>query len=302
MAQAKLIPLFKATTGLNNALDPVRLSYDLKTGVTELAQLVNMNVDNSGRPFSRLGRSTAKRAEASRCAFSTGETCLFVAGTELYRLLPDYSRAIIRTGLTLGARMRYYQIAGRIYYTNGYEKGYVSKGVDFAWQKGTFTAPGNPKNIYSNPPTGHLVSWFAGRALMAKDDVVFASLPSFYGVFDLHSDMKLFPNRVTMLQPTPAGLWVGTTTQVLFYRGAEWRKTKREEKAPFGVIEGSAVWCPAEKMGGPKSVIFTTPQGICSGSEDGTFTNHTYNKLIFPAGRYASAAIVDSRYLVLIEA
>ena len=302
MAQAKFIPLFKSTTGLNNALDPVRISYDLKTGVTELAQAVNVNIDNSGRPSRRLGR-TIKRAEASQCGFSDGETCLFVAGTTLYQMFPDYCRVALRTDLTAGARMRYYPIAGRIYYLNGYERGYVFKGKDYTWEKGTFTAPGNPNTIYSNPPSGHLVSWFASRALIAKDNAVFASISSFYGVFDLHGDMKLFPNRITMLRPTPNGLWVGTTSQVMFYQGTEWKKLKRVLKFGSGVIEGSDVVCPKDRIGATSDeIIFTTPQGICTGSEDGTFTNQTVNKLIFPSGRYASAAVVGDRYIVTIQA
>ena len=301
MAQAKFIPIYKSTTGLNNALDPVRLEFDPKTGVTELSQAINVDIDNSGRVSRRLGR-TLKNASAARCGFVHGEICLFVSGTTLYLMSATYTATSIRTGLTAGARMRYYPIAGRIYYVNGYEKGYVANNASYVWEKGGYTQPGDPRQTFSNPPNGHIVSWFAARALIARDNAVFASVPSFYGVFDLHNGFKLMPNHVTMLRPTPQGLWIGTSQQVMFYRGTKWEELRREPKAEYGVIEGSDVVCPGAKLGVVGNpVLFTTPQGICSGSDDGTFTNLTLKKLVFPSGRYASATMAGDRYIVLIE-
>jgi len=300
MAKAKFRTIMSATTGLNNFVDPVRLAFDFKTGVTELAQAVNIDIDNSGRPSRRRGR-VRKRSDVARNGFAHGEVCLFVAGNTLYQMHADYTTTALRTDLTTGLRMRYYPIAGRTYYINGTEKGYIFKKVNYSWDKGSYTVPADTYRIFSNPPNGHILSWFAGRALIARDNVVFASEPSFYGVFDLHNGFKLFPKNITMLQPTTVGLWVGTTDQVLFYRGTKWGELRRELKAEYGVLEGSDAWCPAEKLNGNKAVLFTTPQGICSGGDDGAFENLTYEKITFPAGRYASAAVVGNRYLVLIE-
>jgi hypothetical protein len=301
MAQAKFVPLLTTTTGLNNALDPVRIEYDLKTGVTELSQAINVDIDNSGRVNRRLGR-TIKNVLPARCGFASGEVCLFVSGATLRIMRPDYATAVLRTDLTVGARMRYRLIAGRIYYTNGVQKGYVFKEQNYTWGKGDFISPGNPNTVFSNPPTGHIVSWFAGRALIARENAIFASEPSFYGVFDLHGGARLVPDHITMLQPTAQGLWVGTTTQVMFYRGTKWEELRREPKASYGVLEGSDAECPGEKLGAPdKAILFTTARGICVGSESGEFVNLTDKKLIFPAGRYASGTIAGDRYLVLIE-
>jgi hypothetical protein len=301
MAQAKFQPIITSTTGLNNTVEPVRLAFDYKTGETELAQAVNVNIDNSGMPSRRLGR-TRQIAMSGRCGFSSGETCLFVSDNTLYQMHEDYSLATIRSDLTLGARMRYRKIANRVYYTNGFEKGYVYREVDRVWSKGDYSPPGDTRRTFSDPPNGHLVSWFGGRALIAKGNAIFASEPSFYGVFDLHNNFRLVPEHVTMLQPTSQGLWVGTSAQVLFYRGSQWEKLRREPKAEYGVLEGSDVECPPEKIEADgRSVLFTTPQGICAGGEDGSFANLTHNKLKFPSGRYASASIVGDRYLVLIE-
>ena len=161
MAKAKFATVFSGTTGLNNALDPVRLAFDPKTGITELSQAINVNVDNSGRLSRRLGR-TLKRAEASRNGFAHGEVCLFVAGTSLYQMYPDYSRVALRTTLTDGLRMRYAAVADRVYYTNGLEKGYVKDGADFIWSKGDYALSFDSNRLLSDPPNGHLLGWFGG--------------------------------------------------------------------------------------------------------------------------------------------
>ena len=301
MAKAKFIPILTTTTGLNNINDPTRLAYNLKTGETELSQAVNIDIDRTGRPTRRLGR-VKKSSVVAEHGFAYKETCLFVSGNILYRMKPDYSLVTLRSDLTANARMRYFPIADRIYYINGFEKGYIQNGQNRTWEKGSYSAPGDTRRTFSDPPIGHLIGWFASRMLVAKSNVIFASEPSFYGVFDLFNNFRLIPNTVTMMQPTSQGLWVGTEDQVLFYRGQKWEESRREVKAEYGVLEGSAVWCPGEKRGtGGKFLIFTSPQGICTGEEDGSFTNLTYNKLTFSSGKYASAAMAGDRYLVLIE-
>lgn len=301
MANAKFIPIITTTTGLNNYVDPVRLKVDLRTGETELSQAVNVDIDNTGRISRRRGR-IKKWSGSAKYGYSYGETCLFVSDTTLYRLHPDYSIEALRTGLTENARMHYCAVANRIYYINENEKGYISEGQDNAWTKGDYTYPGDPRRSFSDPPNGHLVGWFAGRMLVARDNAVFASLPSFYGVFDLPNDFKLFPERITMLQPTLQGIWVGTEDRILFYRGDRWDRLRREPKASYRVLEGSVVECPGENLGiQERAFVFTTDKGICIGSESGILTNLTRNKLNFPSGRYANAAIAGDRYIVLIE-
>lgn len=301
MAKARFVNIMSVCEGLNNTVDPARIMYDLRKGTTELSQAVNVDIDRTGRPTRRLGRAQ-KSATAAARGFAYGEVCLFVSGKILYRMKPDYSFVSLRSDLTENARMRYFPVANRIYYTNEYEKGYIQSGQNRAWEKGNYTVPGDTRRTFSDPPNCHLIGWYSGRLLVAVNNAIYASEPSFYGVFDLFNNVRLVANKVTMLQPTPQGLWIGTSTQVLFYRGQKWRELRLEIKAEYGVFEGSDAWCPGEKRGTTgRSVIFTTPQGICAGGEDGSFINLTYNKLTFPSGRYASAAVAGDRYIVLIE-
>lgn len=301
MAKIRFSPIFTSSTGLNNVIDPTRLSYDLKTGLTELSQAVNVDIDRTGRITRRLGQ-IQKSGTAAAHAFAYGEVCLFVGGTSLYKMRQDYSTTVLKSNLTENARMRYFPVADRIYYTNSFEKGYIQGGKDHTWSKGNYAAPEGSRRTYSDPPTCHIIGWHARRLVVAKDNALFASEVSFYGVFDLFNNFRLVPDRVTMIQPTTQGLWVGTENQIRFYRGQKWEESRLEIKADYGVLEGSDVWCPGEIRNiESRSLLFTTPKGICAGGEDGSLKNLTYNKLTFPSGRYASATMSGDRYLLFIE-
>ncbi len=300
MAKAKFRQLFASAIGLCNTKDPARQAFDPKTGASQLPQAVNVDIDATGRP-SRCRGFTSKRAEASASGWSDGETCLFVAAGGLYRLYPDYSRVLIRSGLTPGAQMSYAAVGDRVYYTNGYEKGYVVGATDNSWVAGTSGAP--TSNVtFSDPPAGHLVALAFGRMLIALDNVIVASEPSFYGRFNL-AKYRMEKDRITMLWPVVGGLFVGTESAVAFYRGDKWGEVRRELKIASGALEGSAAHCQPElldlEMDTP-AVIFSTSKGICLGGAGGMFRNLTENDLVLPNARRASGAIVKDRYVVNI--
>ena len=300
MASARPKQLFSGALGLCNTKDSVRQAFDPKTGLSQLPQAVNVDIDATGRP-SRCSGFTSKRAEASMSGWSDGENCLFIAGASLYKLHPDYSRTLIRSGLTVGAQMSYVAVGDRVYYSNGYENGYVIDTANNAWVAGTSGAP--TSNVtFSDPPAGHLITLAFGRMLVALDNVIVASEPSFYGRFNL-AKYRMEKDRITMLWPVLGGLFVGTESSVSFYRGEKWEEVRREVKISSGALEGSAAHCQPElldmELDSP-AVIFSTSKGICLGGAGGMFRNLTENDLLLPNARRASGAIVKDRYVVNI--
>lgn len=300
MTKAKFIPLLTKATGLCNTKDPVRLTYDLKTGESQLAQAVNVNVERDGR-ISRVTGYTLKRAEASHSAWSDNDTCLFVSGTYLYALSADYSRTLVRTGLTPGAWMSYVKVGTRVYYTNGHELGRVEGLQDATWGASTVTRPDDNKT-YSDPPVGHLVANAFGRMLIAKDNFIFASEPALYGNFNL-AKFRAEPFRITSMWAVPGGLFVGTEKSLVFYRGEAWEKLQREVKALHGVLVGSGAWAQPEalKLSGGRVVVFSTTAGICVGAAAGEVRNLTEDILVLPVSARAAAAVIDHRYVVHIS-
>jgi len=300
MAKPKFTRILSTTSGLNNAVDPAMLSFDFRTGETELAQAVDVDIDSSGRPSRRLGR-TPINSDNAKYGFSYGDVCLYVSGSTLYQLTPGGSKIAIRSDLTTDRQMVYAPVAGRIYYMNGLERGFVFEGKNYTWSKGDYEAPGDDRRTLSDPPSGNLLGWFAARMLVAKENVIFASEPSLYGVFDLHGGVRLLPNKITMMHSTSQGLWVGTTHQILFLRGQQWDQSRREIKASFGVIEGTDAKIPGDFSELTDAAIFTTNQGICIGTDSGELKVVTKNKLIIPSGNRGSAAVLGNRYIVMIH-
>lgn len=120
---------FKEFDGLRNTTAPERL------GPADLQVAENVDIDDSKRITRRKGR-TLRLSGSTHSLWSDGMICLAVQGDTLYRINADgagYSKTALRTGLTLGARMSYWSVAGVVYYANGFQKGVVQAGANRSW-------------------------------------------------------------------------------------------------------------------------------------------------------------------------
>ena len=121
---------FKEFDGLRNTTAPERLSP------ADLQVAVNVDIDDSKRITRRTGR-TSRLAGGMHSLWSDGAICLAVQGTTLCRINAEgastYSKSVLRTGLTAGARMSFWSVAGVVYYANGFEKGVIQGGRHRSW-------------------------------------------------------------------------------------------------------------------------------------------------------------------------
>ena len=79
--------------GLNLAADP----YEV--GLTGLVTGVNIDLSKNRKPSRRAGRTLAYSGVVI-AAWGDGKDCIFVEGTQLKRLLPNYTAETLRSGLT----------------------------------------------------------------------------------------------------------------------------------------------------------------------------------------------------------
>lgn len=102
--------------GINNKEPAYRLRDD------ELTVAINADIDNTGKLSRRDG---ANRIYTGDChsLFADGDICLFRSGSGLYRLFPDYSAKLLKTGLT--GRTVYHAMPGRIYFSDGSFSGFT---------------------------------------------------------------------------------------------------------------------------------------------------------------------------------
>lgn len=292
--------LLRASTGLNNVVDPARLGVD-ENGTTPLAVAYNVDHDPSGRVTRRRG-FLQKRADVSHSGFCDGGDCLYVSGSGLYRLNADYSREVLRSDLT-EAPMSYVQVAGRIYYANGFQRGLIPQGgSNQAWEAADYQGAESRK-LYHDPPTGHLLSFFDSCLLIAKGNVIYRSERFQYGWFRRYGFVE--GERITMMQPVQGGLFVATAHKTFFYEGQSIEAMQRKEVAPYGAIEGTVAKCSSSLLGlenfGPEVFVWASPQGLCVGANGGFFKNLTETKLKYPPANRGTGIVKDHSYLVLLE-
>jgi len=121
---------FKEFDGLRNTTAPERLA------LSELQVAENIDIDDAKRITRRAG-VTQRLTGATHSLWADGNLCLAVQGADLYRVNATgngaYSKTILRSGLTAGARLSCWAVAGVAYYANGFENGVIQGGVHRSW-------------------------------------------------------------------------------------------------------------------------------------------------------------------------
>lgn len=299
---AKLVPIFKGTSGINNKTDPVRLAYNPETGIQDLAAGVNVDIDRTGRISRRKGCKLVLQKSA-HSLFPCRNYCLFVSSDALCVLEPDYSWAAIRN-ITIGARMSYVQVGNSIYYANGYEKGIVKDKLSYSWFAASYVGPTTTK-VFSSPPIGHLLELFNGVMLVAEDDILWYSEPFAYSWFDLTRNYIQFSDRLTMVKVVQEGIFVSTENETRFYKGTNVKELQEVKLTNYPAIEGTAATVDIAEIGdGSRSglgVMWASTKGICFGGPDGSFKNFTQDRLDYPAARYGAGLSKGGKYICLLK-
>jgi len=301
---SKRITIFKKALGLNNAVDPTRIKHSFDSGETELATAFNVDIDVAGRVSMRRGLTATARTEASHSLFCDGGECLFISSTALYRLNADYSRTGVRSAMTSGARLRCTQVANKIYYTNGYQIGYVQDGTSYVWEASDYVGPTTHRR-FSDPPVGSIVEFLSSRIYMAKDDVLWYSEPFAYGWFDLTRNFAQMGSRIRMVRSVKTGLYVGTDKEVIFVGGTDPSQFTYDVVSKSPAVEYTDVKIAGAKFADGSQAgqlaMWTAQDGIYVGMPDGNVMNVTRDKLIYPSSQLGCAVFKDNKYLTLIQ-
>jgi hypothetical protein len=308
----KNVNFLKGSLGLNNVADSVRIGHNEDTGIVDLAEAYNIDIDNSGRISRCEGFTATSRTENIHSLWAEKEYCLYMSGDSLYRLKSDYSRVGLRSYMTPGAVVDYAYVDGIVYYVNGFEHGYVNGDVTYAWQKGEYIGPTTFKQ-YSNPPYGHLICYYNGRMFVAQDNVLWYSEPYAFGAFDLARNYFQFSTRIKMVKAVEDGLFISDSQRVYFYRFDEPTDFKQTVMYDYPVIEGSAALGDAVSLQLPSTVISefskvdgpvlvcATEKGICIGASSGIFKSLTLDKVTYPTANRAAAVIDGTAYTCLLQ-
>ena len=156
-------------------------------------------------------------------------------------------------------------------------------------------------------PGGQIVRTWRGRTLLARGNVVLFSEPMRYGLFSPREGFVQFAHRITMMEPVEGGIFVGTTTGVVFLQGSkpsEFNVKATSGQPPF---EGSGITAPASAFGGDigssdtRVAAWLAPNGFVIGTASGQLVETQNTRIAIPDnGATQARTFVHERRLTSI--
>ena len=302
------LTIFTGTPGLNNRVDPVRLKIDRETGIAELAQAINITIDDTGRPSRRLGASLLA-AGGFHSMFCDGGDCFVVQDhaleSAIYQLSTAHTLAGVRSGLTKGLRFGWCQVGTDTYYSNTQQNGIITAGVSRAWAAQAHVGAPTTRQ-FSAPPLGSHLAHFAGRMWIASGSVLYYSEPFAYGKYDLARCFIWFGTDITLVKPVKDGLFVSDSNRTFFLAGTNPKEFDQRTvldtpahaySAAFGYIDGADLGLP----GAGPCAVWSCDEGLCVGTQSGELRVITKDRLIYPTGSRGATVFYNHTAINTIE-
>lgn len=98
-------------------------------------------------------------------------------------------------------------------------------------------------------PPGHIVRYFNGRLYVAWRDAVLFTEPLRYSLYRPAANLYMYPSRVTLLEPTTGGIYVGHSKGVEFLQGDDPFDVRRSTVSRHPPIRNAVTRVPGELMG-----------------------------------------------------
>ena len=280
------LKLFSSVSGLNTKVDPVRLPYN--GNVSDLAEAVNVSIDNTGRATRRSGWSKAVAGEFHSLWSDNGDCFVIKEGTSdasIMQVAVDLSLAGVRSGLTMDRRMSWVDVNGLTFYTNGRENGYIEEGVSKPWPTGTYSGPDTSRSFIEAPVGSHLT--FRGSRLhIAHDNTLWTSEPHSPGMYDPARGFWQFPTRIRMIKAVAAGIFVSDEKRTYYLQGNSPIDFVQTRVAPYPAHEWSVAHelVELDDLGfeGGEGAVWSSSEGLCVGLPSGQVINLTKKKLDYP--------------------
>ena len=288
-------------SGMNNVEKSFRMpvTRDAHYNVlSDVSIIENLDIDNSMALSSRAGSDLKLAGTTFHSLWSDEDIlCLFVDGTALYRLTPQYTAVSI--GEVGSARMSYAPWNDKVYMTNESYIGY--------YKNDSLTAVADPGVTYKLPlPAGKFIAYYRGRLYVAKGNVLYIS-DALSDHYDVRNGFKTFANNITMLIAVDKGLYIADG-KTWFLPGAEPDEFQKDKVSDADAIPYTAVSIDGEKLGGGVDgnfAIWTATDGICLGDNGGKVKNLTQSRFAMSSHGIGGAVVRTvngkSHYIVTLE-
>lgn len=160
---------------------------------------------------------------------------------------------------------------------------------------------------YVSPaPAGSIVEVYNGCAYVVSGNAVYHSDPYALESFRIRENFLMFPGQVTLFASVNGGIYVATWDRTWFLQGGHPKGDMKSQVVfDYGAIPGTAVKTvrgvlkslAEEEEGAPSStaVMWSSPHGVCFGTEDGHAINMTERDYAFPSAQRGATMIRQAR-------
>lgn len=158
----------------------------------------------------------------------------------------------------------------------------TTAGTTASFSSGNETLVTPCKSDFCYPaPAGVLTAFWRGRTLIALGNLLIASRPQQWELFDLRKEFKQLPGDLTLVQPVDGGIWVGTDTELAFLSGTTFDDLVYHKRAEGRVVLGSGVAVDAKRFKGEavgQAMVCIADGYVCAGMPDGGFAPLTMDR------------------------
>jgi len=298
-----LLYTFKRFSGINNVDELHRLpSKQDQVGYTysDMAVMQNIDISNQFALSTRQGSDLKLAGTDMHSLWSDGSVGLFVDYDSLYRLLDDYTSALLLSGLNIAARMSYASVADRVYLTNGYIIRYYKDSQIYSIPV--------PTAGYKLPlPAGQYILYYKGRLYVASGKILYIA-DALCDHYDIRTGYRVFKNDITILAATDSGIYVADGS-TWYMQGEAPEDFKIVKVLDVDAVPNTAITVKGDyfddEVADGNVVIWTSTEGICMGNNSGKVRFLSQDRYVLNGNRSGSAALRkmdgQNHYIVTLE-
>lgn len=154
-------------------------------------------------------------------------------------------------------------------------------------------------------PTGAYLSYWRGRLLTARANVLRFSEALAYHVHDQRHGYVQMPQRITFVHPVDAGVWVGQVDHVAFLAGDSPGALELQAKAAGAPVPGSNLSVKAEQLGdsaqgGGNCAVWLAENGYVIGTPSGLVIEPMGKVMAGVRATTGTSVVVGDRLLTVV--
>lgn len=294
--------MLRATTGLNNVVDPARLSYNEDNGVCELAEAVNVDIDRTGRVGRRKGYSEIGNFTNVHSLYASSAYMYFISEGILYAM--NQSEGTTALGSISDERTAFETVGSRTYFSNNMDSGIIDGLSRSPWTAASYVGPATDRT-FSDPPKGNHLRLFNSRMLIGSGDLIWASERFSYHWFDMARSYMPVGSEIRMIDKVSSGFYVGVDGRILYYHGNDFDSVAMTVISDETIITGTNQMIQGSNFPDyrihEQMIIAATNRGIILLGPGGFYKNLTDDKLTYDASKLGGSVLTDKKYIFSCE-